>query len=224
MLAAVILAAGESSRMGSPKALLPFRGRTFLERLLEVVRDPSLNVNAPSPNGAPKQVEAPVDQRAPAGSRRIGCTRVVLGAHEEKIRAQCALDHASVIVNFDWKLGQLSSIHEALRSLPAGETDGILLFLVDHPLISKDLVAALIRTFYDSNAPIVVPAYRGRRGHPVIFARSLYGELLAAPRNQGARSVVWAHAAEVAEVPTEEEGIVLNLNDPETLRRALGAG
>jgi CTP:molybdopterin cytidylyltransferase MocA len=54
----------------------------------------------------------------------------------------------------------------------------------------------------------------------VIFARSLFAELLLAPLDEGARSVVWAHAGEVAEVPTEEEGVVLNLNDPETLRRA----
>jgi molybdenum cofactor cytidylyltransferase len=219
MLAAVILAAGESSRMGSPKALLPFRGHTFLEHLLDVIRDPSPNANV-----APQQTKGPATQGAPPGNRRIGCTRVVLGAHEETIRAQCALDHASVVVNFDWRLGQLSSIHEALRSLPAGETDGIILFLVDHPMVTKDLVAALIRAFYDSNAPIVVPTYRGKRGHPVIFARSLYGELIAAPRSQGARSVVWAHAAEVVEVPTNEEGVVLNLNDPETLRRALNVG
>ncbi len=68
----------------------------------------------------------------------------------------------------------------------------------------------------------MLPTFQGKRGHPVIFARRLYEELLAAPLDKGARTVVWAHADEVLEVPTDEEGVVLNLNDPETFRKALG--
>jgi molybdenum cofactor cytidylyltransferase len=64
--------------------------------------------------------------------------------------------------------------------------------------------------------------YKGRRGHPVIFSSTLYGELLAAPADKGARAVVWAHAADLLEVPTDEEGIVLNINDPDMLRHAIG--
>jgi CTP:molybdopterin cytidylyltransferase MocA len=56
----------------------------------------------------------------------------------------------------------------------------------------------------------------------VIFSKALFGELLAAPADKGARSVVWAHATEVLEVPTDEEGVVLNLNDPDMLKRAIG--
>jgi molybdenum cofactor cytidylyltransferase len=67
-----------------------------------------------------------------------------------------------------------------------------------------------------------LPTFRGKRGHPVIFAKRLFRELLDAPAEKGARSVVWAHAAEVLEVPTDEEGVLLNLNDPDALRRALG--
>ena len=69
---------------------------------------------------------------------------------------------------------------------------------------------------------IVLPRYNGRRGHPVLFRAALYGELLAAPVEVGARQVVWNHAVEVAEVETDEEGVLLNLNDPEALRKALG--
>jgi molybdenum cofactor cytidylyltransferase len=76
--------------------------------------------------------------------------------------------------------------------------------------------------FYQDKKAIVLPTYKGRRGHPAIFSSALYGELLAAPAEMGARSVVWAHAADVREVPTDEEGVVLNLNDPDMLRRAIG--
>jgi molybdenum cofactor cytidylyltransferase len=204
VLAAVILSAGKSSRMGSPKALLPFRGRAFLDHLLEVARRPATS---------------PGEAKSEPG---IGWTRVVLGAHAEEITSALALDPSVVVVNPAWEQGQLTSIQAAIRSLPEGQTDGIILFLVDHPLISADVVNQLIKKFYATGKPIVLPTYRGKRGHPVIFSERLYGELLEAPKDLGARVVVWAHAADVLEVPTDEEGVVLNLNDPDTLRRAMG--
>jgi len=192
MLAAVILSGGSSSRMGSPKALLPYQGRPFLEHLLEVTVHP-----------------------------QIGERRVVLGAHAESIAKSIDLLADEIVINDQWERGQLSSIHAAIRSLPAG-TDGLLICLIDHPLISVDLVNELIEQFYVTHANIVLPVYEGRRGHPVIFPASLYDELLQAPMEKGARAVVWAHGEEVLEVPTNEEGCVLNLNDPETLQRATG--
>jgi molybdenum cofactor cytidylyltransferase len=193
MLAAVILSGGESRRMGSPKALLPYQGRPFLQHLLDITRHP-----------------------------KIGIRRVVLGAHTTAITQNVTLDPAEVVVNADWKKGQLSSIQAALRTLPEGTTDGMLLCLIDHPLVTADLVAELIKRFYATRAAIVLPTYFGRRGHPVIFSATLYPELLAAPLDLGARAVVWAHRAEIAEVPTNEEGILLNLNDPEALKKLTG--
>jgi molybdenum cofactor cytidylyltransferase len=68
----------------------------------------------------------------------------------------------------------------------------------------------------------VLPVYEGQRGHPVIFSATLYEELLNAPLDTGARSVVWAHSGDVQIVQTNEEGCILNLNDPGTMQRALG--
>jgi molybdenum cofactor cytidylyltransferase len=189
LLAAVILSAGASSRMGRPKALLPYREGTFLEHLIQVTRHP-----------------------------RIGVTRVVLGAGAEVIRTLAKIDPSIVVLNEDWQQGQLSSVQAGLRSLEGLITDGIVLCPVDHPLVSGPLVSDLIAHFYADSKSIVLPTYKGRRGHPVIFSSALYGELLAAPADKGARAVVWAHAADVLEVPTDEEGVVLNLNDPEMLR------
>jgi molybdenum cofactor cytidylyltransferase len=95
----------------------------------------------------------------------------------------------------------------------------MLLCLIDHPLISRELVGALVERFYESGKAVVLPVYKGRRGHPVIFASRLYEELLNAPLETGARAVVWAHREEVCEMETNEEGCVLNLNDPDALAR-----
>src|SRR6266481_189228 len=114
MLAAVILSGGASSRMGSPKALLSHHGRPFLEHLLSVTALPA-----------------------------IGVRRVVLGHDAEAITKGIALAPDEIVINHEWDKGQLSSIHSALRSLPAG-TDGMLLCPVDHPLVSATLVGALI--------------------------------------------------------------------------------
>jgi molybdenum cofactor cytidylyltransferase len=192
MLAAVILSGGASSRMGSPKALLPYQGRLFLEHLLEVLQNP-----------------------------RIGMRRVVLGAHAESITSAIVLDPLEIVINPEWEKGQLSSIRAALRSLPAG-TDGILLCLIDHPRISATLVDGLIDQFYATRAPIVLPVFEGKRGHPVIFSATLFDELENAPDEVGARSVVWVHSKEISEFQTSEEGCVLNLNDPDAFERMNG--
>src|SRR4029077_9126627 len=97
MLAAVILSGGASSRMGSPKALLAYQGRPFLEHLLEV-----------------------------AAHRQIGVRRVLLGAGAEPIAKAINLKADEVVINAKWEKGQLTSVQAAIRSLPSG-TDGILL-------------------------------------------------------------------------------------------------
>jgi molybdenum cofactor cytidylyltransferase len=192
LLAAVILSAGASRRMGRPKALIPYREGTFLEHLIQVTRHP-----------------------------RIGVTRVVLGAGADEIRRITKLDDRFVVLNPDWEQGQLSSICAGIRSLASVKTDGIILCPVDHPLVTARLVGDLISEFYSNNKSIVLPTYNARRGHPVIFSSALYAELLDAPADKGARAVVWTHSSDILEVPTPEEGIVLNINNPDMLRRAL---
>jgi molybdenum cofactor cytidylyltransferase len=194
MLAAAILAAGESRRMGSPKALVSFKGVSFVQHLVTATRHP-----------------------------RIGVTRVVLGAGADEIREQLGVDASVIVVNQDWQKGQLSSIQAAIRSLPEG-TEGMILCPVDHPLVSANLISHLIHQFDSAGKLIALPTFRGQRGHPVIFRSQLYAELLDASSDIGARQVVWAHPQDIEEVPTEEEGVLLNMNDPEILKKAMGSG
>ncbi|HWG58727.1 MAG TPA: nucleotidyltransferase family protein [Candidatus Acidoferrales bacterium] len=192
MLAAAILAAGESRRMGRPKALLPFRGTTFAEHLYAAMDHP-----------------------------RVGVRRIVLGAGADLIEPRLRAGAGAIMVNERWPEGQLSSIQAAIRSLPPDATEGLILCPVDHALVTAGLVADLIAQFDATEKLIVVPVYRGRRGHPAIFRASLYGELLSAPAEIGARHVLHSRPRDVLEMPTGEEGAVLNLNDQKTLEAAL---
>jgi molybdenum cofactor cytidylyltransferase len=194
MLAALILAAGESRRMGSPKALLALGDKTFVDHLLQVTRHPQITIQ-----------------------------RVVLGANAEFIRESLSLPNEMLVVNPEWELGQLSSIQAGVRAIEASSNEGVMICPVDHPLVSASLVGELVAAFLLEGAKkgIVLPTYRGKRGHPVIFARRFYDALLEAPQDEGARAVVWENSGEVNEIETTEEGIVLNLNDPETYRNAM---
>lgn len=191
MIVAVVLSAGESSRMGRPKALLPIDGQTFIERIV----------------GALKQ----------GGIERIV---VVLGFNAEEMRRQIAHLPVEILVNPDYKLGQLSSLQVALRHLESDKScAGMMVHLVDHPYIDPKLVSLMLQRFDESKPAIVVPRHQGKRGHPVIFSRKLFGELLGAPMDQGAKAVVNAHRDDTLEIDTEDAGITLDIDTPELYRQ-----
>ncbi len=191
MIIAVVLSAGESSRMGRPKALLPIQGQKFIERIIRVI-----------------------------GQSRVGRTIVVLGHHADQLRGQIEHLPVEVVINPDYGSGQLSSLQVAIRHIRDDDRcDGMLVHLVDHPFIDVALVDALIESFFETKKMIVVPSYKGKRGHPVIFSRELFGELLNAPLDQGAKAVVNAHRQETLEIEWHDEGITLDIDTPELYRQ-----
>ncbi len=185
MIHAMILAAGESRRMGIPKPLLRYGDTTFLEQILSVVR------------------RSVVDRAT-----------VVLGAHSQMIRASADLSQADVVVNEDYRRGQLSSLVAGLKSVP-GETEAVLMFLADHPFVTVEVVNRIVGAFRERNSPIVVPAFETRRGHPTLFARSMFGELVNAPVEEGARHVLYSNEEKVLEVEVADPGVLKAIDTPE---------
>jgi molybdenum cofactor cytidylyltransferase len=187
MIIAVVLSAGESSRMGRPKALLPIGGQTFIERIVSALKE-----------------------------SRVGRIVVVLGHNAGDLRRHMEHLPAEIVINPEYRQGQLSSLQAAIRYIDGDDQcDGMLVHLVDHPYIDPALVDRLIAGFYETGKWIVVPRYHGKRGHPVIFSRRLFSELLSAPMNQGAKAVVNAHRADTLELEAKDEGITLDIDTPE---------
>ena len=191
MIVAVVLSAGESSRMGRPKALLPIEGQTFIERIVDALKA--------------------------GGIERIV---VVLGFHADVLRAQIDRLPVEILVNPDYRLGQLSSLQVAVRHLMLdANCEGMMVHLVDHPYVDPKLVSLMLERFKTLKSAIVVPRYQGKRGHPVIFSRALFDELLSAPLDQGAKIVVHAHRQDTLEIETEDVGITLDIDTPKLYRQ-----
>lgn len=190
-LAGIILAAGESSRMGADKALLQYGNATFLEHLVSLFLP------------------------------RVSPVIVVLGHHAEKIRAALAARSGlQIAVNAEYQAGQLSSLQAGLRALPA-DSDGALVTLVDHPAVAPSTIDAMIECFRAAGAPLLIPRYQGRRGHPVLFSRSIFDEILALPSSASAKQVVHAHHHAAVYVDVADPGVLQDVDTPGDYRTLL---
>ncbi len=195
MVAAIVLAAGESGRMGTPKALLRIGGKTFIRHIVDVLNS--------------SEVEKVV---------------VVLGASAEEIKRELAGLDVTLAINQNHSAGQLSSVLKGIETVEPISPDGVLLHTVDNPMVDSDVINALVTKFSEASCLIALPTFMGKRGHPVLFSAKLFGELKKAPPDMGARSVVWSRAAEVVEVETKDEGIICDIDtreDYENLQRNL---
>ena len=193
LFAGVILAAGESSRMGRPKALLPAPGweppENFLDRMIGLLAahaDPII---------------------------------VVLGAHANVIREGSArASQVTFVVNERYRDGQLSSLQCGLRAVPV-EAAGVIFTPVDFPRVLADTVAGVVAAFLrGGGSGLAIPRFQGRRGHPVCAARRLIPEFLALPVEAQAREIVHRHAAEACYVDVDDPGILRDVDDPEAYR------
>jgi len=191
-LAGVVLAGGRSARMGSPKALLDFRGQPFVVRILEALE--ALEVKT-----------------------RV----VVVGPDAPRIRPALAGHECLIVENADVDGGPIASLRAALRALQPVQPSAALAWLVDLPHVRVATVERLLEAHRHSSAPAVVPTFAERRGHPVLWGAALFEELLGsdAATRHGARAVLHAHAAELLTVAVDDPAVIDDLNTPEDYER-----
>jgi molybdenum cofactor cytidylyltransferase len=192
MIRALVLAAGASTRMGQPKAALPLgeMGFTILARVVRTLLEAGLP-----------------DVTVVAGAH-VDAVRAAMPAHEPR---------AHVIEHSGWAKGQLSSLLAGLDAVDDEQLEGVLVTLVDVPLVSTATVRLVVAAWRASGAPIVRPADGDRHGHPVLFDRAVFADLRRADLNVGAKAVFAAHR--VLDVTVQDEGAFVDVDTPEDYRR-----
>lgn len=198
VIAAIVLAAGASSRMGQLKALLPAgSGETFLTRIVRTF--------------------------ATAGIAR---TAVVLGHEAQQLsdHLHAAGLQPAIAINRGWEAGQLSSLLVGLDAVDAPDVEAVLLMLIDAPFVTPDTVRAVIDRFRSTGAPIVRPVRGDQHGHPVLIARALFPLLRAADPATGAKPVVRAHVSVAGDVTVADAGAFMDIDTPADFARVTTLG
>ncbi|RUT00353.1 hypothetical protein DSM106972_074810 [Dulcicalothrix desertica PCC 7102] len=158
----VILAAGASTRMGTPKQLLNFQGRSFLRHTIEI---------------ALASVCKPVI--------------VVLGANASQIRNEISELPVVIVENHNWRQGMGGSIQAGIKTLEHNSNiDGAILLLCDQPFISVDIINQLVEAFYTTGKPIIASEYKHTLGVPALFSRQIFPELMNLNTASGAKQVI----------------------------------
>jgi molybdenum cofactor cytidylyltransferase len=191
-VAAIILAAGKSTRMGEPKQLLRLGERTVLERTLENVR------------GA-----------------RVDEIVLVLGSSAATIQRQLpssTFEGLKIVVNEAWGQGMASSLREGLAALSA-QMDAALIVLADQPFIRPETLDQIVAGHRLSNAQIVIPMHKGFRGNPVLLDRAVFADVMALDGDVGCRAIFGGHLEGIVKVEVGDVGILLDIDNKEDYER-----
>lgn len=178
--------------MGYPKALLPLGDGTFVGHILATL--------------------ARVELAAP---------RVILGKDAGRIRPAIAGERVRLLINPDPERGQFSSMKLALDDLEP-DHEGCMFWPVDQPAVKEAVIRDLVRLFGDSRALIALPVCQGKRGHPAVFRRDLFQQLMRAPLELGPKGIVAAHASEIAQLPCDDRATIDDMDTPEDYFRLTG--
>jgi molybdenum cofactor cytidylyltransferase len=191
MIWAMILAAGESRRMGEAKLLLPFRGKTIIETIIESV------------------IRSKVDK-----------ILVVLGSDKEKIEEKIKNFPLEFVFNPDYRSGMLSSIQRGFKALPE-DAQAVLIILGDQPSVSSKVINKIIAAYKKTGKGIVLPVYKKERGHPVLIDTKYRQEVAKLSPKIGLRKLVYNRPDNILEVKVETSSVLRDIDDAEDYRKEL---
>jgi molybdenum cofactor cytidylyltransferase len=191
MIAAVLLAAGESRRMGEFKQLLRLDNKTFVEHCVD-------NLLA----------------------SRVDEVIVVTGYRESEVRRAIGSRSVEIVNNADYRCGMASSIQRGVRQV-SDDADACVISLVDQPRIDAAIVDRLIEVYENDRSLIVIPTYGEKSGHPILLDLSLREEILAVDPEIGLRGVVLAHSGAITRVAVSRKVVLEDCDLPEDYERLL---
>jgi molybdenum cofactor cytidylyltransferase len=189
MVSGILLAAGESRRMGKPKLLLPWKQATIIEEVVDVYLKSIL-------------------------SELI----VVVGESKESIREVLLSKPVIIAENLYYQEGMSTSIKKGVEAV-SDQTEGYLIGLGDQPLITPDIIDSLICVFSDEHPGIAICSHKGKRGNPVIFARKFRQVLCALKGDMGGRMIIQQHFAEVKDVDVGSKSIFIDIDTPDDYKK-----
>ena len=189
MVSAILLAAGESRRMGTLKQLLPILDKSF--------------------------VKCCVDNLLASKASEV---IVVIGHQEYLIRKELSDSPVKLAYNPDYRQGMATSVVRGIEAI-SPDSHAALIALVDQPQIGPDILNRIIDAYEAERALIMIPTYRGRNGHPIVLDMRLKDEIANMDVGSGLRRVVHAHEAELAHVDVGSDEVLIDFDYPEDYRR-----
>ena len=192
MICAIVLAAGLSSRMGVQKLLLPFGGKTVIAHIIDQL------------------LASNVDE-----------VHVVVGHQAERISAELSVRAVSIVKNPNYKSGMLSSVRCGLQSLPE-KCRAVMVVLGDQPSITTGLIDQMLQSFAATEKNILVPLYKGKRGHPILFSSHYRDEILTQYGDVGLRGLLHGHSEDTFELAVSTASVLCDMDCPEDYRREIG--
>ena len=193
MICAVVLAAGLSRRMGVQKLLLPFGGKTVIAHIVDQL------------------LASTVDE-----------VHVVMGHQAERISAELSGRVFSIVNNPNYKSGMLSSVRCGLQNLPE-KCRAVMVALGDQPSITTGLIDQMLQSFATTEKSILVPLYKGKRGHPILFSMLYRDDILTQYDDIGLRGLLHSHPNDIHELAVSNSSVLCDMDYPEDYQRELGS-
>ena len=193
MISAILLAAGESKRMGRPKQMLAWKGKTLLRHVLENL------------------IHSTVDEII-----------LVLGHEAEAIQKSLTEFQIKIVINPEYQQGMASSLRQGLLAIDT-RSEAFLVVLADQPGIGPEIINQIIHEFQrsDPRRGIARPIYRGLRGHPVLIGVRYLQEALQLQGDVGARQILMNHPEDILEIEADQEGILKDIDTHEEYQKYL---